>query len=77
MVAALRKIPLLFFAAVAHVPSISTLAPMQTQVACPLCAAGSTDQRNTGVKSLCWGFKLQGLAGPFVELTRHFVQMGL
>src|SRR5665647_1794644 len=40
-------------------------------------AAASTDRRNTGVKSLCWGFKLQGLTGPFVELTGHFVQMGL
>src|SRR5262249_36877484 len=28
-------------------------------------------------KSLCWCFKLQGLTWPFVELTRHFVQMGL
>src|SRR5664279_2071648 len=39
--------------------------------------AASTDRRNTGVKSLRWGFELQGLAWPFVELTRHFVQMGL
>ena len=39
--------------------------------------AGSTGRCNTGVKSLCWGFKLQGLARPFVELTRHFVEMGL
>ena len=29
------------------------------------------------VKSLRWGFKLQGLAWPFVELTRHFVEIGL
>jgi hypothetical protein len=28
--------------------------------------AGSTGRRNTGVKSLCWGFKLQGLTWPFV-----------
>ena len=42
-----------------------------------LLAASSTDRRNTGVESLRWGFKLQGLAGPFVELARHFVQMGL
>jgi hypothetical protein len=28
--------------------------------------AGSTDRRNTGVKSLCWGFELQGLTWPFV-----------
>src|SRR6202521_5475079 len=39
--------------------------------------AGSTGRRNTGVKSLRWGFKLQGLTGSFVELTSHFVQMGL
>ena len=43
----------------------------------PIRGPGSTDRRNTGVKSLCWGFKLQGLTWPFVELTRHFVQMGL
>lgn len=28
--------------------------------------AGSTGRRNAGVKSHCWGFKLQGLAWPFV-----------
>ena len=28
--------------------------------------AGSTGRRNTGVKSLCWRFKLQGLAWSFV-----------
>src|SRR5712671_6456788 len=39
--------------------------------------AGSTGRRNTGIKSLCWGFKLQGLTWPFVELTSHFVQIGL
>src|ERR1700753_1374280 len=39
--------------------------------------AGLTGRRNTGVKSLCWGFKLQGLTWSFVELTSHFVQMGL
>src|SRR6188768_2731226 len=39
--------------------------------------AGSTGRRNTGVKSLCWGFKLQGLTWSFVELTSHFVEMGL
>jgi CheY-like chemotaxis protein len=41
------------------------------------CIAGSTGRRNTGAKSLCWGFKLQGLTWPFVELTSHFVQIGL
>src|ERR1022692_4308634 len=44
---------------------------------CPLWSAASTDRRNTGVKSLCWGFKLQGLAWSLVELTCHFVQIGL
>src|ERR1019366_5358702 len=44
---------------------------------CPLCAASSTGRCNTGVKSLCWGFKLQGLTRSFIELTRHFVQIGL
>src|ERR1019366_8444626 len=39
--------------------------------------AASTDRRNTSVKSLCWGFKLQGLAWSLVELTRHFVEMSL
>jgi hypothetical protein len=28
--------------------------------------AGSTGRRNTSVKSLCWGFKLQGLTWSFV-----------
>src|SRR5664280_1914629 len=40
-------------------------------------SAASTDRRNTDVKSLRWGFELQGLAWPFIELTRHFVQIGL
>ena len=40
-------------------------------------SAASTDRRNTGVKSLCWGFKLQSLAWSLVELTCHFVQIGL
>src|SRR6476620_5209814 len=42
-----------------------------------LSTAGSTGRRNTGIKSLCWGFKLQGLTWSFVELTSHFVQIGL
>jgi hypothetical protein len=29
-------------------------------------SAGSTGRRNTGVKPLCWGFKLQGLTWSFV-----------
>src|SRR2546423_15595195 len=44
---------------------------------CPLSAAGSTGRRNTGVKSLCWGFVFQGLPWPFVELPGHFVQIRL
>src|SRR3974390_3030266 len=40
-------------------------------------AAASTDRRNTCVKSLCWGFKPQGLARPLVELACHFVQVSL
>jgi hypothetical protein len=40
-------------------------------------AASSTDRRNTGVESLCWSFKLQGLSRSLIELTRHFVEMGL
>jgi len=44
---------------------------------CPSRAAGSTGRRNTGVKSLCRGLKLQGLTWSFVELTSHFVQIGL
>src|SRR3974377_352988 len=39
--------------------------------------ASSTGRRNTSVKSLCWGFKSQGLAWSLVELACHFVQMGL
>ena len=50
---------------------------MQRKTACPLSAASSTGRRNTGVESLCWGFELQGLSRPFVELTGHFVQMRL
>jgi uncharacterized membrane protein len=42
-----------------------------------LALPGSTGRRNTGVESLCWGFKLQVLTGSFVELTSHFVQIGL
>src|SRR6476619_2859181 len=44
---------------------------------CPLCPAGSTGRRNTGVKFLCRGFKSQGLAWPLIELAGHFVEMGL
>jgi hypothetical protein len=40
-------------------------------------AVVSTGRRNTGIKSLCWGLKLQSLTWPFVQLTRHFVQMSL
>src|SRR6266481_6601787 len=37
--------------------------------ACPKLTAGSTGRRNTGIKSLCRGFKLQGLTWSFIELT--------
>src|SRR5258708_37065261 len=39
--------------------------------------AGSTGRPNTGVKSLCWGFKLQGLSGAFIWLTRPLVAVYL
>src|SRR5882757_8984086 len=39
--------------------------------------AGSTGRRNTGVKSLCWGFVFQGLPWPFVELSGGLVQLSL
>ena len=39
--------------------------------------AASTGRCNTSVESLCRCFKPQGFAWPFVELTRHFVQMSL
>ena len=42
-----------------------------------LMVAGSIGRCNTGVKSFRRGFELQGLSWPFVELTGHFVQMGL
>src|ERR1035437_2498727 len=44
---------------------------------CPLLAASSTGRCNTGVKSLRWGFKLQGLTWSFIELTRHLIQISL
>ena len=40
-------------------------------------AAGSTDRRNTFIKSLCRGSEPQGLTRPFVELTCHFIQVRL
>src|SRR5450759_3198835 len=49
--------------------------PKSTFVRCY--PAGSTGRCNTGVKSLCRGFELQGLTWSFIELTRHFVQIGL
>ena len=39
--------------------------PMDAENVC-LSGAGSTGRRNTGVKSLCWCFKLQGLTWSFV-----------
>jgi hypothetical protein len=31
----------------------------------------------TQALNLCWSFELRGLTRPFVELTRHFVQISL
>src|SRR5467141_788462 len=36
--------------------------PVQQREPLQQMASGSTGRRNTGVESLCWGFKLQGLA---------------
>jgi hypothetical protein len=34
--------------------------------------AGSTGRRNTGVKSLCWGFKLQGWRTMLVKTPMSY-----
>src|ERR1019366_5985566 len=52
------------------VETTSNSGQTRAQLDCPLCAASSTGRCNTGVKSLCWGFKLQGLTRSFIELTR-------
>ncbi len=39
--------------------------------------AGSTDRRNTGIKSICWRLERQRLARSFVELAGYLVQMCL
>ena len=44
---------------------------------CSLYTTNSTGRCNTDVKPLYWGFESQGHSGPFIELTRYFVQMGL
>src|SRR6266566_1964374 len=44
---------------------------------CPLLPAGSTGRRNTLAKSLGWGLEVQCFPWPFVEFTRHAVEMGL
>ena len=44
---------------------------------CIFSPAPSIGQRNTCIKSFCRRFKLQRLAGPFVELPRHLVQFSL
>ena len=64
------------------VDDIESLAIKETQkhlvpVNGPHCPAASTGRCNTSVESLCRCFKPQGFAWPFVELTRHFVQMSL
>jgi len=43
----------------------------------PILFVSSTGRCNTGIESLYWGFKSQCLTWPFVELTRHFIQMSL
>ena len=37
----------------------------------------STGQRNTFIKSLSWGLEVQCFPWPFVEFTRHAVELGL
>jgi len=43
----------------------------------PLSTATSTGRRNTSIKLLGRGFEPQSLARPFVDLTRHFIQVAL
>src|SRR5579864_2042361 len=44
---------------------------------CPLWVATSTGRRNTSIKFLGRGSEPQRLAWPSVELSCHFIQMGL
>src|SRR5258705_4449710 len=37
----------------------------------------NSDQGLSAMETICWGFKLQGLTWSFIELTSHFVQIGL
>src|ERR1700687_5993601 len=60
-----------------HRPMLQNVKKLLPTRSRPNLAAGSTGRRNTCAKSLCWGFKLKGLSWPFVELTSHFVQIGL
>src|ERR1700687_976455 len=60
-----------------HRDGLAPSTPCRSPGALRSTPAGSTGRRNTGVKSLCRGLKLQGLTWSFVELTSHFVQMGL
>jgi len=43
----------------------------------PLCAAGSTDRRNTFCELLSWGLIEQGLSRPFIELPCDRAELGL
>ena len=43
----------------------------------PLCAAGSTDRRNTFCELLSWGLIEQGLPRPFIELPCDRAELGL
>ena len=42
-----------------------------------LCAAGSTDRRNTFCELLSWGLIEQGLSRPFIELPCDRTELGL
>ena len=47
-------------------PLVALVGPDRPDDEVRLWGAGSTGRRNTGVKSLCWCFKLQGLTWSFV-----------
>src|SRR5215475_2308870 len=44
---------------------------------CPVCLAGSSGRCNTGTKSFGRGLEAQSLAGPFIELPSHSVELRL
>ena len=69
--------PLLNMPTLTHSCGRRTVMVPTTAVQCPLSTATSTGRRNTSIKFLCRGFEPQSLARPFVELSCHFIQMGL